>query len=58
LGAFPIAFIGGPRDLPRGRDPAKQLELRRRRRNTERDFVDAVAIQLEITTAAVAELCR
>jgi hypothetical protein len=38
--------------------PAKQLELRRRRRNTERDFVDAVAIQLEITTAAVAELCR
>jgi hypothetical protein len=36
----------------------KQWELRRRRRNTERDFVDAVAIQLEITTAAAAELCR
>ena len=36
----------------------KQCELRRRRRNTERDFVDAVAIQLEITTAAATELCR
>lgn len=36
----------------------KQWELRRRRRNTERAFVDAVAIQLEITTAAATELCR
>jgi hypothetical protein len=36
----------------------KQWELRRQRRNIERAFVDAVAIQLEITTAAVAELCR
>jgi hypothetical protein len=33
----------------------KQWELRRRRRNTERAFVDAVAIQLEITTAAAAD---
>jgi hypothetical protein len=36
----------------------KQRELRRRHRNTERAFVDAVAIQLEITTAAATELCR
>jgi hypothetical protein len=36
----------------------KQWELRRRRRNSGRAFVDAVAIQLEITTAAAAELCR
>jgi hypothetical protein len=35
-----------------------QWELRRRRRNTERDFVDAVEIQLEITAAAATELCR
>ena len=36
----------------------KQAALRRRRRNTEKGFIDAVAIQLEITTAAAAELCR
>jgi hypothetical protein len=36
----------------------KQWELRRRRRNIEEDFVDAVAIQLEITAAAAVELCR
>jgi hypothetical protein len=36
----------------------KQCELRRQRRNTEKAFVDAVAIQLEITAAAAAELCR
>jgi hypothetical protein len=36
----------------------KQRELRRRRGNTEKAFVDAVAIQLEITTAAATELCR
>ena len=35
-----------------------QRELRRQRRNTEKAFVDAVAIQLEITTAAATELCR
>jgi hypothetical protein len=36
----------------------KQWELRRRRRQVEEGFVDSVAIQLEITTAATAELCR
>jgi hypothetical protein len=36
----------------------EQCELRRRRRNTEKAFVDVVPIQLEITTAAAAELCR
>jgi hypothetical protein len=35
-----------------------QRELRRQRRNTEKAFVDAVAIQLEITTAAATELYR
>jgi hypothetical protein len=36
----------------------KQWELRRRHREVEEGFVDAVAIQLEITTVAAAELCR
>jgi hypothetical protein len=36
----------------------KRWELRRRCREVQEGFVDAVAIQLEITTAAAAELCR
>jgi hypothetical protein len=35
-----------------------QRELGRQCRNTEKAFVDAVAIQLEITSAAATELCR
>jgi hypothetical protein len=49
-------------ELPKSGNPAgssrTQRELRRQRRNTEKAFVDAVAIQLEITAAAAAELCR
>lgn len=36
----------------------KQWELLRRHRQVEQGFVDAIAIQLEITTAAAGELCR
>jgi hypothetical protein len=36
----------------------KQWEVRRRRRNTEKSFVNSVTIQLDITVAAAAELCR
>jgi hypothetical protein len=51
------SFKPGQSGNPAG-SSRKQWELRRRRRNTERAFVDAVAIQLEITTAAATELCR
>jgi hypothetical protein len=36
----------------------KQWEVRRRRRNTEKSFVNSVTIHLDITVAAVAELYR
>ena len=51
------SFKSGRSGNPAG-SSRKQCELRHRRRNTERAFVDAVTIQLEITTAAAAELCR